>query len=234
MKPDISVIIPVLNEEARINAAISCLFSQQFAGTFEIIAVDGHKDGTTLACIHDPRVKKAVSAPGRGRQMNQGAIMAKGETLLFLHADTILPPNALTLVRFVMRNPAISAGAFDLAIHHGSWVYRVIEKTASLRSRLTRIPYGDQAIFVKKVFFFRLGQYKEIPIMEDVDLMQRVKRAWGRISFISTPVRTSARRWEKEGKIRCTLRNWSLISLYLLGVRPERLTRFYKAMQAEK
>jgi len=228
MKVDISVIIPVLNEAARINGAIETLFAQGYPGTMEVIVVDGQKEGSTINCIQNPKVVKIISAPGRGVQMNRGADIASGETLLFLHCDTQLPENAFHRIQAVMKGKRVNAGAFDLFIDGKSFAYRIIEKTASLRSRITRIPYGDQAIFIRKSFFLRLGRYSEIPIMEDVDLMRRIKRAKGCICFIDKPVKTSSRRWQKEGLLKCTLRNWLLMTLYLCGMSPEKLARFYK------
>lgn len=228
MKIDISVIIPVWNEQARINDTIENLRDQSYPGTMEVIVADGQKDGSTVGCIRNSKVIKIISAPGRGPQMNSGAKIASGETLLFLHCDTVLPENAFQLVQEAMQDKRVNAGAFDLSIGGRTFAYRMIEKTASLRSRLTRIPYGDQAIFIRRSIFFRLGAYSEIPIMEDVDLMRRLKRERGCIRFIDKPVMTSPRRWQKEGLVRCTLRNWMLISLYLCGEKPEKLARFYK------
>ncbi len=228
MKIDISVIIPVLNEQAGINDAVKNLYDQSFPGTIEVIVVDGQKDGATISCILNSKVIKGISAPGRGRQMNSGAKMASGETLVFLHCDTVLPENAFQLVQTAMQNKRVNAGAFDLSIGGDAVAYRVIEKTVSFRSRLTKIPYGDQAIFIRRSLFFRLGAYRDIPVMEDVDLMRRIKREKGSICFIDKPVTTSPRRWQKEGLVRCTLRNWMLISLYLCGKKPEKLARFYK------
>ena len=127
-----------------------------------------------------------------------------------------------------MRDEGCVGGAFDLRIDSRRIVFRVIETIASLRSRLTRIPYGDQAMFIRASYFRTLGGFKEIPIMEDVDLMQRIKRNGKRIAIFREPVITSARRWEREGPGFGTLRNWFLMALYLCGVAPERLARFYR------
>ncbi len=233
MTVDVSVIIPVLNEELRINGAIETLFSQGYSGTMEVIVVDGKSDSSTIHCIQNSKViKKIISDPGRGVQMNRGASIASGETLLFLHCDTVLPKNAFFHIQKAMQDKRVKAGAFDLSIDGKSFAYRVIETIASFRSRVTKVPYGDQAIFIRRSFFFRLGRYKEIPIMEDVDLMQRVKKEKGRLCFIKNPVKTSCRRWQKEGILRCTLRNWLLIILYLCGQKPEKLARHYKSNTA--
>jgi uncharacterized protein len=229
MRPRFSIIIPVLNEEAAINPALEHIGRfQEATGPSEIIVVDGDPEGKTIGAIRDRKVITAVSNRGRGNQMTRGAALAKGDILLFLHADTRLPLNALTLIDSVLRDPACQAGAFDLAIASARPIFRLIEKTASFRSRLTRIPYGDQAFFFRGDYFRAIGGFADIPIMEDVEIMRRIKKRGDRIIIIDRPATTSARRWEKEGVLYCTLRNWLLISLYLFGVSPERLSKFYQ------
>lgn len=228
MKTDISIIIPVINEQAVINQTIENLYQQQFSGVLEVVVVDGSKDKGTIDRILNPEVIPLSSLPGRGQQMNAGAKIASGEILLFLHCDTELPEKALEKVQETLKNPSIKAGAFDLSIDGKGIGFRMIETFASIRSRMTRIPYGDQAIFIRKNCFFELGQYRNIPIMEDVDLMRRIKEGRGKIRILNCSASTSPRRWEKEGKIYCTLRNWVLIFLFLLGSKPEKLAAFYK------
>ena len=173
-------------------------------------------------------VKTAISEKGRGHQMNLGASLAEGEILIFLHADTLLPPDALELIETAMADGSRIAGAFDLAIDSERPAYRLIEKAASFRSRVTRIPYGDQTIFIRKGDFRDFGGFRNIPIMEDVEFMQRIKKRKGKICIIGKAVRTSPRRWEKEGIVYTTLRNWLIIALYLCGAKPEKLIRFYR------
>jgi len=232
VKADISVIIPVINEQAAVNQAVEQLQAQDFQGIVEIVVVDGGRDHATIRAIEDGTVVKKASLPGRGIQMNQGALVATGEILLFLHCDTVLPENGLKTVATVMADRSVKAGAFDLTIARKGVVWRLIEKTASLRSRITRIPYGDQAIFVRRSFFFETGLYRNIPIMEDVDLMLRMKKRRARVQFCRERVSTSARRWEKEGVVFCTLRNWLLVTLFFFGVDPARLERFYRKPHA--
>jgi rSAM/selenodomain-associated transferase 2 len=228
MNPSVSIIIPVFHEAAVINRTLAGLRRQNFAGSLDIVVVDASPQGDTISAIQDKGVIKALGKKGRGAQMNRGAGLARGEVLVFLHADTVLGKGALAKAASVCAVPDIAGGAFDLKIDSLSAVYRIIERAASLRSRITRIPYGDQAIFLKAEIFRRIGGFNDIPIMEDVDLMRRVKRSGARIEILSLPVSTSARRWQREGALFCTLRNWSLISLYLLGADPRRLARFYK------
>jgi hypothetical protein len=127
-----------------------------------------------------------------------------------------------------MTGSAYWGGAFNLGISSGKWIYRVIAGAASLRSRLTRIPYGDQAIFIRRDEFRNLGGYPVIPIMEDVALMRQIKNRGGKITIIPHPVETSPRRWQREGVVCGTLRNWLLLLAYFLGRSPEKLARYYR------
>lgn len=224
---DISVIIPVFHEQAKINETLESLLAGRFDGTWEIIVVDGDPEHTTLKAIPDDRVLKAASKKGRGKQMNQGALLAGGEIVLFLHADTEIPPDGLARICSVMRQSKYVGGSFDLGIGSHKLRFRLIERIASLRSRITRIPYGDQAIFLRREYFLGIGGFLELPLMEDVELMRRIKHSGGKICILSERVMTSARRWETEGVVYCTLRNWVLTLFYLCGVSPERLARFY-------
>ncbi len=161
-------------------------------------------------------------------QMNKGAELASGSILLFLHADTLLPGGGIDAVFSVLQNPHRVGGAFDLGIRSSRWGYRIIETVATTRSRITRLPYGDQAIFLRKDFFHMIGGYSPIPIMEDVDIMQRIKKRGDAIEIINKRVQTNPRRWEKDGLVFGTLRNWILMILYLMGVSPHKLGRWYK------
>ncbi len=232
MPPRFSIIIPVLHEEAVITATVDhlgeFLRNERFEG--EIIVVDGDTEGKTIGAVtgSGSAIKTAVGIRGRGSQMNEGAALAEGDILLFLHADTRLPPGAFSLVEAALRKPGCRAGAFDLAIDSERPVFRIIETVASFRSRLTRIPYGDQAHFFRRKYFREIGGYAKIPLMEDVEIMRRIKKRKEKIVIVKKAVSTSARRWEKEGVLTCTLRNWLLIILYLCGLSPDYLSRFYK------
>lgn len=224
----ISVIIPVFCEQAGINETIEAVRRLKGGEAAEIIVVDGGPGRETLAAIRDAKVRKVPSEKGRGGQLNRGAAIAGGDLLLFLHADTVLPPAAFEMIAGAMQDEGCVGGAFDLRIDSPGAGFRAIETVANHRSRLTRIPYGDQAIFLRASCFRSIGGFREIPIMEDVDLMRRIKRNGWRIFIFREPVTTSARRWEKEGLVFGTLRNWTLMALYLCGVKPERLARFYR------
>ncbi len=230
--PAISVIIPVLNEEGAINDVIDRIFKENSGSGFEVIVVDGDAGGSTVSRIERKDVATLVAPCGRGPQMNAGAAAACGNILLFLHADTILPSRGLGEIEAIMKDQRFVGGSFDLGIASRRCIFRLIEKVASLRSRITRVPFGDQAIFIRRDHFKEIGGYRKIPIMEDVELMRRIRKDGGRIFIIPRKVVTSARRWEQEGALYCTLRNWFVLILYLLKVPPEKLVRYYQGCRA--
>jgi rSAM/selenodomain-associated transferase 2 len=224
-----SIIIPVVHEGERIHDLIESLNHLDSDKNIEIIIVDGTEEQDTLKAIHSNNAIKISSEKGRAKQMNSGASVARGEVLIFLHADTELPPRALKKIHFLMEQGDRVGGAFDLGIKSDKFIFKVIATLSSLRSRLNRIPFGDQAIFIQREFFNTIGGYKEIPLMEDVELMRRIKKSGNRIWIFYDRVMTSPRRWEKEGVVYCTLRNWTLQTLYFLGISPHRLAVFYKS-----
>jgi rSAM/selenodomain-associated transferase 2 len=226
--PTISVIIPVMNESRGINDVIAHLRSQATVDSVEIIVVDGDPAGSTIKAISHPGIVRAIAGRGRSIQMNCGAARAASDILLFLHADTFLPRNAFTSIREVFRAAECNAGCFSLGIRSPRKIFRLTERYVALRTRITRIPFGDQAIFIRKEYFERIGGYREVPIMEDVDLMRRIRGRGDVISIIPGKVMTSARRWEQEGVLCTTLRNWMLQSLYCMGVPLSKLAKFYQ------
>jgi rSAM/selenodomain-associated transferase 2 len=222
-----SIIIPVLNESPIIDHTIEHVYQIGSGFDPEVIVVDGDSRGGTLEAIKNKDVIKIMSPKGRGKQMNRGASAAQGDILLFLHTDTELPKDAFEAISSAMNKLQLVGGAFDLGIKSGRSVFRLVEEVVYIRTRLTKVPYGDQAIFIRKEIFDKVRGFKEIPVMEDVEFMRRVKRSGYKICIIPKMVKTSPRRWEKEGVLYCTVRNWALITLYSLGVDPERLVRFY-------
>jgi rSAM/selenodomain-associated transferase 2 len=228
MKKRFSIILPVLNEADVINPLLDHLEALEGCGHCEFIVVDGSSDGDTIKAVTRQGVRCVKSPQGRASQMNAGAAIAAGEILIFLHADTRLPRQAIGLISKVMTRQTLIGGAFDLRIGSERPILKIIARIASIRSRLMRIPYGDQAIFIRRDCFNRLGGYPEIPLMEDVALMRRIKRAGERIGFIPEPVITSARRWEHEGALYTTLRNWMLLGAYTAGMAPDKLAKYYK------
>ena len=222
-----SIIVPVLNEQEQINSFIDKIKNQDRDGNSEIIIVDGDSDGRTINAVRDTGIICLTSPKGRGQQMNAGAASASGEILIFLHADTTLPENALEKISRALQDTDYVGGAFDLEIDSDRLFLRYISIRASLRSRWNRIPYGDQAIFLRKKYFDQIGGFKEIPLMEDVDLMQRIKKDGKKIIILPDKVTTSARRWESDGALYTTLRNQILLVLFYLGVSPHKLAKYY-------
>ena len=160
--------------------------------------------------------------------MNAGAKIASSEILLFLHADTILPNHAFERIHETLKSNLIAGGAFDLSFDTNKIALKIIAKVASLRSRLTKLPYGDQAIFIKKEIFEKVNGYEDMLLMEDVNLMQKLKRQNYQIKILNQKIITSARKWENSGIVYTTVRNWILIGLYYCGVHPNKLAKFYK------
>ncbi len=220
----ISIIIPAINEAGNIKEAIA---TTQANPNIEVIVVDGGSSDDTVAIAQSLNVKVISSSPGRAVQMNAGAVAASGEILLFLHADTRLPTGFDEMICTALQQPGIVAGAFKLLIDASLLSLRWVEWGVNVRSHFYQMPYGDQAIFLTKEVFQQIGSFPELPIMEDFELMRRLKRI-GRIVIISTPVVTSARRWLQKGVLKTTLLNQIVIIAYLLGVSPERICSWYR------
>jgi rSAM/selenodomain-associated transferase 2 len=222
-----SIIIPVLHESKIINILLDSLEQLERDKSFEIIVVDGSLTQDTLQVIRDKNVKKYACPQGRGRQMNEGAAHATGDILIFLHADTFLPPNVLSLIQTALENKQYVGGAFTLQIQSQTLFFRIIAAITTFRCRITRAPYGDQVIFLRKPYFDTIGGYANMPLMEDVELMRRIKKKKGQIIILPTPVITSDRRWHQEGLLYTLLRDNGIIFLYWCGISAEKLAKFY-------
>lgn len=224
----VAVILPVLNEAGTLPTLLEHLRQQM---PDEIIVVDGGSTDAprdvAQAEIDPLSVRWLVSARGRARQMNAGAAAAHSDILLFLHADTHLPSDAIGSVRAVIRAGNVW-GRFDVRLDNPRFVYRVIEWFMNQRSAITGIATGDQAIFVRRDVFEALGGYPAIALMEDIALSVRLRRI-KTPARLRTAVTTSVRRWERNGVTRMVLRMWWLRLCYWLGVSPERLARWYDA-----
>ncbi len=222
----LSIIIPTLNEGHSIVAILQRLQPLREGGD-EVIVVDGGSDDQTLG-LAAPRVDHAVQTqPGRARQMNYGAALATNEILLFLHADTALPDGADQLINRELSPTKRVWGRFDLRLSGDHFMFRVIERMINLRSRLSGVATGDQAIFVKKAVFDLVGGYAEIPLMEDIALTKTL-RTLSRGCCIRPPVVTSSRRWERHGIFKTIRLMWWLRLQYLLGRDPVRLADSYR------
>ena len=223
MSASISIIIPALNEAEAIGPTLE---SAAGAPATELIVADGGSKDATAEIARSCGATVVSSPPGRARQMNVGAQVARGEYLLFLHADTRLPPGYEQEMRRVLDLPGVAAGAFALEIAGAAWGLRLVERAANLRSRLFQLPYGDQGLFLRAELFRSLGGFPELPLMEDLELARLLRRR-GRVATSPLPVLTSARRWESLGVVRVTLLNQFFLLAYLLGMPPRRLANWY-------
>jgi rSAM/selenodomain-associated transferase 2 len=222
--PNISIIIPTLNEAENLRSTLASAESDADA---EIIVVDGGSTDETVDQAKSFGVRLLTTAAGRAGQMNVGALAASGDVLLFLHGDTKLPPGFHQHVQDIMAKPGTVAGAFSLGIDGTEIGLRIIEKLANFRSRFFQMPYGDQAIFLRANLFRSIGGFPEIPIMEDFVFMERLKKE-GRVVIAPIAVTTSSRRWEKLGILKTTLINQAVLLAYFFGCDPERLARWYR------
>uniref|UniRef100_A0A7C3VKT7 4,4'-diaponeurosporenoate glycosyltransferase n=1 Tax=Planktothricoides sp. SpSt-374 TaxID=2282167 RepID=A0A7C3VKT7_9CYAN len=228
----ISIVVPTLNEAAIIKETISQVKKSGRDTLVEIIVVDGGSRDATMEIASSGGAKVIGSAGGRACQMNAGAKVAAGDVLLFLHADTRLPDRFDVLVRQTLATAGVVAGAFELKIDAPGWGLRLVEKGVNWRSRLLAMPYGDQAIFLPASVFWQLGGFRELPIMEDFELVLRLRRL-GLMGIAPAPVVTSARRWQALGVVKTTAINQYMILGYYLGVSKARLAQWYRGKKPE-
>jgi rSAM/selenodomain-associated transferase 2 len=220
----ISIIIPTYNEAAQITSKLANI---ERSTREEIVIADGGSQDDTRVIGSSFGARVIVSSRGRATQMNAGAAAAKGEILVFLHADTHLPKGYHGYIREAMCRPGTVAGAFKLRFEGRTTpLLRFIEYTANWRSKFLQIPFGDQGIFLQRALFAEVGGFREIPIMEDLELIRRLKPR-GRITIVPAYVTTSGRRYEALGTLRRTLINKASITSYYLGLSPWRIARWY-------
>ncbi len=191
----------------------------------EVIVVDGGSEDATVERAR-PHARILCAPRGRARQMNVGAEAARGDTLLFLHADTQLPPDAYQRIQEALGNPACVGGAFRHSLDRGGLLYRLISFCSNLRARWLGVIYGDQALFVRRSVFEKLGGFREMEILEDGDFAYRLGKI-GPVKLVRASVVTSARRWESIGLLRTVFLMWAVALGYLCGVKPAKLKRLY-------
>ena len=225
----ISIVMPTLNEERGLERTLSRLLAPSF---HEIVVVDGNSQDRTRDIVASvqavqPSVALLVSEPGRARQMNAGAAVCSGEVLVFLHADTLLPDGALATIERALSDARCVGGRFDVQLDPDTGWGWLIGRMMNWRSRWSGIATGDQAMFVRRAVFERLGGFADLPLMEDIQFSRRLKRE-GRVVSLRMKVVTSYRRWHSSGPVRTILLMWLLRTLYWVGISPRVLARRYE------
>jgi rSAM/selenodomain-associated transferase 2 len=219
----VSVIIPALNEAPNIVPAIDRAWQ---AGAQEVIVVDGGSADGTLEIAAACNCLAISAARGRAVQQNAGARRASGDVLLFLHADTWLVARAARQIVQAVHDPNVAGGSFRQRIEAPGFLYRLLERGNAVRAGWGR-PYGDQGIFVRRDFFERVGGFPEVGLLEDLLLARQLRRL-GRLVLLPGPLCVSARRWQRHGVVRQTLRNWGILAAAKLGASPDRLAGLYR------
>lgn len=218
----LTVVVPTLNEAAHIARSLESLPKDA-----ETIVSDGGSTDETIAIARRCGARVVAGDQGRASQMNRGAKAATGNVLLFLHADCVLGPHAATAIESALIDDEVVGGSFRMQVRDASLALRFIAATANARARFLKTPYGDQALFARRGVFEDLGGFPEMPFMEDVAFVRSIKRR-GRIVRLHETVTTGARHWQRLGPVSTTLLNWSMVSLYLMGVPAERLEPHYR------
>lgn len=228
MTPFVTVVTPVLRDS---EALTSLLPQVPGIPEVEMVVVDGGIDDELERLVRArPETRFCRTTPGRGHQMNTGAAGAGGEWLLFLHADSRLPAGWLDAFRALPTD--VAGGWFRFALDDGAWQARLIERLVAWRVRYLALPYGDQGLFVRRRVFESMGGFRELPLFEDVDFVRRLTRS-GRVVELPLALRTSSRRWTRDGWFRRSIRNATLVSLYFSGVSPAWLAGRYERGRRE-
>jgi rSAM/selenodomain-associated transferase 2 len=214
----------MLDEERAIGPTLDAI--RAGAPGAEIIVIDGGSTDRSVEIACARGTQTLTAGRGRARQMNAGAAAAHGDALAFVHADTIVPATFASDIASALADPSVVGGRFDVELDELSLVSRLLGKLISWRSRIMRSATGDQAIFVRRDVFASIGGFAQIDLCEDVDFARRLKHS-GRVACLRSRVITSARRWRQNGVIRTVLRMWLIKSLFLAGVSPACLRRYY-------
>lgn len=227
----ISVVIPALNAEARLSACLGALVAATVKGLVrEVIIVDGGSTDRTVAIADGYGARVLTAAPGRGEQLGVGASAARSDWLLFLHADTVLDPRWAEDADMHMQTAAERAAVFTLAFASEDAAAKIVSAGAMLRTRLFRLPYGDQGLLISRRQYNAIGGYRPMPLFEDVDLIRRLTKASGRGAFQVLPAKatTSAERYERLGYATCVARNNLLLARFMAGASPHTLAAAYR------
>jgi len=224
----LSVIIPAFDEAAILPRSLRALPPKA-----EVIVVDGQSRDNTPEIARQGGARVIRGKRGRGAQMNLGGKHSSGDVLLFLHADCVLGPNAGPSIEAALGGHGTVGGSFRLHIDHPRWTYRLVAFGSNFRARFFGLPYGDQAIFVRRSDFDAIGGYPESPLMEDVVLVRRLRKR-GKLAAIKETVTTGTRHWQHLGPLLTTLLNWVTVALFFVGVPPKRLAPWYQRLRKGK
>jgi rSAM/selenodomain-associated transferase 2 len=225
----VGVVIPTLNEAHNLPELLGDL--REVALPLHVIVADGGSQDDTAALAEAGGATVVHTATGRAVQMNGGARVCGAEWLCFLHADVRLPENARHDFEHLVRDPAAEAAVWRLAIDADGWWFRVLERGARVRDRLVGLSYGDQGLLVRRALFDLIGGFPDLPVLEDVAFNRAVRRHVV-LRRLGSPLLVSARRWKKEGLYWTWIRNVAVLSAYLAGVSPRRLSRWYRPHRA--
>ena len=224
--PELGVVIPTLDEEETLPHLLEDL--DALPVPVEVVVADGGSRDRTLEAARKRGARTVRTSAGRGRQMNAGARTLASPWILFLHADSRLPRETRdALLSWLRSSASVEAAHFRFRLDRDGLWWSLIERGQRIRERLTGLTYGDQGLLISRTRYERVGGFPEIPVMEDVEVVRRLRRDGG-LDRIGAPLITSARRYESEGPVRACLRNLGLILLYSLSVRPDRLARWYR------
>lgn len=223
----VTCVIPVLNEVSRLAVCLRAVFA---AGPHEVIVVDGGSTDESCRVAREHGATVVSSEAGRGRQLQCGAEHATGDWLLFVHADCLIGAESTSQIEALSQDATIVGGAFRQSIDSDGWRYRLLELGNAWRAERLGWIYGDQAMFVRRDVFNQLGGFADMPLMEDLEFSKRLRKV-GKTVVLPGPVVVSARRWQKQGIVFSTVRNWCFVVLYHLGVSPERLARWYRIVR---
>ncbi len=227
----LSVIIPTLNAESRLNACLGAIKQPMVDGLIrEVIIVDGGSTDDSVKIAESFGAKILTAPPGRGGQMKAGAAGASGEFFLFLHGDTVLEVGWEDEARIFIEKKCYDAAVFTLAFDAKGIAPGIVAAGAMLRTRFTKSPYGDQGLFISKAVYEEIGGYRDMSLFEDVEIVQRLMRRKGSLALhiFSSNAETSASRYEEEGYFRRVLKNFLLLTRFQLGASPEKLSAAYR------
>lgn len=220
----IRVVIPVYRDTESLGSLLHRL--REVEQVDEIVVVEGSEDRRSLEIARDSGADWIDSLPGRGLQMHRGAMAGAARILWFLHADSVLPDGAVAAMRAALSDPSVAGGAFAFRLAERRWYGAWLERTVNWRTRVARLPYGDQGYFMRREIYDEIGGFAPLPIMEDVELMSRL-RLRRHLVWLDHAIGVSPRRWDREGFFRTTSRNLLLFAAFKLGVSAERLRAWY-------